>query len=131
MFSKFFNQTPETSSPAHISAGNQAEHISEQLLINNGLTTIETNYRTRLGEIDLIMLDNNSLVFIEVRLRTNQFVSAVETINLKKQQKIIKAAQFFLQNNKKFASCPCRFDVVALDSLDITSANWIKDAFQL
>lgn len=116
--------------PNHLKKGEQAERIAEQYLTNKGFEVLVRNFRTNLGEIDLIMLDKKILVFVEVRLRTHQWVSAIETIGIKKQAKIIKTAKIFLQKNRTYSKYPCRFDVIGLDSLDINRTTWIPDAFQ-
>jgi len=114
----------------NIKAGQQAEQITEQFLIGHHLKLICRNYLTKVGEIDLIMLEDETVVFIEVRLRTNVLVAAIETVDLRKQKKIIKTAHLFLQNNPCYRTYPCRFDVVALDTLSRPEPLWLKDAFQ-
>ncbi|MDB2589706.1 YraN family protein [Candidatus Thioglobus sp.] len=113
--------------------GNQAEDIALKHLIQQGLTLIEQNYLTKVGEIDIIMLDKfeQVLVFVEVRYRKNTlFGSAIETITPSKQTKIIRSAQRYLQQHDEFDEYICRFDVVGLESdLKYPKINWIKDAF--
>lgn len=115
--------------------GATAEHYAEQYLYQQGLITRTRNYRCKLGEIDLIMLEKNprgnTLVFVEVRLRTNKrFAPALETVDYRKQQKIIKTAQRFLQEHKLYDKIACRFDVIALDQTGTAPpVQWIKNAF--
>ncbi|MBE8189304.1 MAG: YraN family protein [Candidatus Thioglobus sp.] len=113
--------------------GNQAETIALKYLSKQGLKFITQNYLTPLGEIDLIMLDkaDNELVFIEVRYRQNtKFGDAAETVNYKKQAKITKTAQHYLQHQQKYENFTCRFDVVGVESdLKYPKINWIKNAF--
>lgn len=113
--------------------GNNAENLALQYLKKNSLKLIKQNFNSKFGEIDLIMLDNNVLVFIEVRYRTqNKFGLSVETVDIFKQQKIIKTAQLFLQKYKKYHDFICRFDVIGVESsLKYPQFNWIKDAFIL
>ncbi|MEH6443630.1 MAG: YraN family protein [Oceanospirillaceae bacterium] len=113
--------------------GKQAEKLALSWLKNNKLSLIESNYSCRFGEIDLIMLDDLHLVFIEVRLRTNsRFGSAANSVNVKKQQKIITTARHFLMTNQKFCQHICRFDVIAFESSSAQSCPvWYKDAFRL
>jgi putative endonuclease len=88
------------------------------------------NYHCRRGEIDLIMQDHNTLVFIEVRYRKNdRFGSALESINYKKQVKIIITAEhYLLQNTHSFSGY--RFDVIAISPTQQTHDTiWVKDAF--
>jgi putative endonuclease len=112
--------------------GIEAEDLACRLLERQGLGLIARNYRCRLGEIDLIMQDGNTLVFIEVRYRRNPaFGSGAETITPKKQGKIAKAAVAYLQENRCYANSAVRFDVVSLSSdLRDDNADWIRDAFQ-
>ena len=112
--------------------GKLAETHAQQWLLKQGLKLITTNYNCRFGEIDLIMLDQSHLVFIEVRLRTNQlYGGAASSVNLKKQQKIITTANHFLMCNKKLAQHSCRFDVIAIESISAHSTPvWYKDAFR-
>lgn len=114
-------------------SGNATERSAEKLLRSHGLSMVDRNFHCRAGEIDLIMLDQQHLVFVEVRLRSNQdYTSALESITRSKQTKIIRAAQFYLLNNPQYANYFCRFDVVASDCEDATPDQliWIKDAFQ-
>ena len=114
--------------------GNQAEDIALAYLSKRHLKLIQKNYLTPLGEIDIIMLDKTSqtLVFIEVRYRSNaRFGAAVETITHKKQAKIIRTAQLYLQKHQQYQNYLCRFDVIGLESdLKCPKINWIKDAFE-
>ncbi|PIP80527.1 MAG: YraN family protein [Gammaproteobacteria bacterium CG22_combo_CG10-13_8_21_14_all_40_8] len=118
------------SKASHLVQGSDAENLAEIYLHQQGLKTLERNFRCKVGEIDLIMLHNEYLVFVEVRLRTHQLVNALETVDAKKQAKIIKTAQLYLQNHQKFSERPCRFDVIGFDALQVDRIQWIKDAFQ-
>ncbi|WXU00497.1 MAG: hypothetical protein Ctma_1220 [Catillopecten margaritatus gill symbiont] len=114
--------------------GNQAENLALQYLEKKGLKLIEQNYLTRMGEIDLIMLDKSedNLVFIEVRYRKDTyFGSAADTVTHSKQTKIIHTAKYFLLKHKQYDNFICRFDVIGLESdLKCPTINWIKDAFE-
>ncbi|MBW5290455.1 MAG: hypothetical protein Rsou_0574 [Candidatus Ruthia sp. Asou_11_S2] len=114
--------------------GNQAEDIALAYLSKQRLKLIEKNYLTPLGEIDIIMLDkiSQTLVFIEVRYRANiRFGTAIETVTHKKQAKIIRTAELYLQRHQKYQDYLCRFDVIGLESdLKYPKINWIKDAFE-
>lgn len=118
-----------------IAIGANAEAQAEAFLHEQGLVTRTKNYRCKLGEIDLIMLQKTGLgttfVFVEVRLRTNKrFAPAVETVDYRKQQKIIRTATRFLQEQRLFDKVACRFDVVALDQTGTTPPiQWIQNAF--
>lgn len=112
--------------------GAQAEAQAEAYLVQQGLVTRAKNYRAKQGEIDLIMTQGETLVFVEVRLRTNPyFTTAAETVDYRKQQKMIKTAQQFLLQQRLMDKVPCRFDVIAIDNTpkDPNSIQWIKNAF--
>lgn len=113
------------------SIGSDAEARAESFLLHQGLVTHCKNYRCKLGEIDLVMQHGETLVFVEVRLRSNpRFSSAAESVNGRKQQKIIRTAQLYLQQRQLTERVPCRFDVVALARDDSTAPpEWIRDAF--
>lgn len=106
--------------------GKKAEDVAHSYLKKNGLELITRNYRCRFGEIDLIMQDKDTLVFIEVRYRnTDRFGSAIESIDVNKQRKLIFTANHYLSQTNNLQ--PTRFDVVALEPNE--SPLWIIDAF--
>ena len=108
--------------------GANAEEQAAKFLISNNLKIIQSNYKALpYGEIDIIALQNNTLVFIEVKYRsTTTFAKAEEMITYSKQNKLINAANIFLQRYPRYENYECRFDVIAINNNDI---NWIKDAF--
>ncbi len=109
--------------------GALAEKLAADFLQRNGLRLIESNFRCRMGEIDLILQDGGTLVFAEVRLRSNmRFGGAAASITAAKQAKISCAARIYLQQHR--IDAPCRFDAVLLDSLDAKRIEWIKNAFE-
>ena len=110
------------------SKGVVAEKQALSFLLEQGLTLVHQNYYCRFGEIDLIMLDQDTLVFIEVRYReSGDFGGALASINQSKQRKIIKTALHYLS---QLANEPyCRFDAIALNDTDQIPL-WVKDAFQ-
>lgn len=112
--------------------GDNVELFAENHLKKQGLTLVEKNFNSRFGEIDLIMLDNSTLVFVEVRFRANtSYGSGAETVNFRKQQKIIKTAQLYLQANKKMQQRDCRFDVVSVTlAAQEPLIEWHQNAFQ-
>lgn len=118
-----------------ITLGASAEAQAELFLQQQGLITRAKNYRCKLGEIDLIMLQQSAqgtrFIFVEVRLRTNKrFAPALETVDYRKQQKIIRTATRFLQEQRLFDKVTCRFDVVALDQTGTAAPiQWIQNAF--
>ena len=112
--------------PAPRGTGGAAEAAAAQFLAGQGLSLICANYRCRLGEIDLVLRDGPSIVFVEVRLRTNPgFGGAAESIGPRKRARIIAAARHYLAGKPE---PPCRFDVVLLDRLEPPRIEWIRDA---
>jgi len=88
------------------------------------------NWRCRSGELDLIMRDKDTVVFVEVRYRrSNRFGGAAQSVDSHKQRKLARSAQQFLQQHSLLNSSPCRFDVIAMSAG--TSPQWIKNAFEL
>jgi putative endonuclease len=121
------NKQPQLKQPSY-TQGVKAEKQALLFLEQQGLTLVCQNYYCQLGEIDLIMIDDDTLVFIEVRYRKNsQFGGALASITPTKQKKIIKTARYYLT---QYDDEPyCRFDAVAIESA-FTQPMWLKDAFQ-
>ena len=108
-------------------AGDQAERIAAGYLQRKGLALIQTNYRCRWGEIDLVLRDRDTIVFTEVKLRhSKSFGGASYSVTPRKQTRIIAAARHYLAGKKE---TPCRFDVVLLERLKPPRIEWIRDAF--
>ena len=113
--------------------GQTAEDLACDYLQQQGLQLLERNYRCRQGEIDLIMRHDAYLVFIEVRYRRNaNFCSGAESVDRRKQQKLINTATHYLQQHSQLAQHPSRFDVISMSRQKNTPAiDWIQDAFQV
>jgi len=114
--------------------GQVNEDIASQYLMQHGLKFLTKNFHSRQGEIDLIMQDQQTLVFIEVKYRkNNNFGGAISAVPYKKQQKIRQTATFYLQQHELNAyNTPCRFDVIAMQGQGNTQApdiTWLKNAF--
>jgi putative endonuclease len=112
--------------------GNTVEQLVCKYLEERGLELIERNYRCRHGEIDLVMLDQDCLVFVEVRFRsTGAFSSAAASVDRRKQDKLIRTAEMYLATRPGYASRTARFDVVGVDgrASGNPSVDWIRDAF--
>ena len=108
--------------------GVRAERQAYRYLQSQGLTLLARNYSCRLGEIDLIMSDRDTLVFVEVRERNSaRYGGAAASITPPKQQKIQRTAEYFLVNHRRLSNMPCRFDVVAIEGGTI---SWLRDAFE-
>jgi putative endonuclease len=94
--------------------GKEGERLAERYLQNKGYKLVERNYRCRVGELDLIVLDRRVVVFVEVKTRTGHgFGSPLEAVEFRKQRKMIQAAQFFLAA-KGLQQRDARFDVVGV-----------------
>ncbi|HEY0720354.1 MAG TPA: YraN family protein [Gammaproteobacteria bacterium] len=111
--------------------GAQAEQAACDHLSAQGLRLHARNYHCRSGEIDLIMRDGDTLVFVEVRYRSStRFGGAAASIDMAKQQKLIRAAQTFL-SEQRLTNTPCRFDVVTVHPHDGTMrVEWITNAIE-
>lgn len=108
--------------------GGEAEQYAAEFLQRQHLVLLDRNYRCRFGEIDLIMRDGATLVFVEVRMRTSQiFGGAAASITLSKQTKLLRTARYYLA--KLGSVPPCRFDAVLLSGSDGLEVEWIKNAF--
>ena len=113
--------------------GQQYENLAADYLGKHGCQIIARNFHCQRGEIDLVVQENWTVVFVEVKYRTNKkFGSAISMVTAAKQRKLIYTAQIFLQNNSKLSSLDARFDVVGITP----SANgneleyeWIRGAF--
>jgi len=114
-----------------LTKGLKFEDAALDFLTEQGMELIRRNYYCRFGEIDLIMLDKNCLIFVEVRYRSNTgYASAAESVTLKKQKKIFDTAQVFLASEPSLNQLDCRFDVIAFDNNESTpTINWLQNAF--
>jgi putative endonuclease len=110
--------------------GEQKEQQASEFLQAKGLQPVGRNFSCKCGEIDLIMRDNEVLVFVEVRYRQSDgYGSGLESITWQKQRKIIKTAQYYLLRNK-LTDAACRFDAVAItEQKGLLQFDWVKDAF--
>jgi putative endonuclease len=106
--------------------GKKAEDVACSFLQRNGLSLVQRNYHCRYGEIDLIMQDSETLVFVEVRYRSSiKFGSAAESVDRNKQRKLVFTANHYLQKHP--TNQPTRFDVVALSPQH--EPEWVTNAF--
>ena len=128
---------PRVKQTSH-SKGQHAENACCEYLKQQGLTLLEQNYRGPHGEIDIVMKDKNTLVFVEVRYRKNDdYGGALESITSTKQARILATAEQYLQRETRIKNA--RIDVVAMSqkpqnkateqSSDEYSFDWIKNAF--
>ncbi|MDM1246789.1 YraN family protein [Acinetobacter sichuanensis] len=125
--------------------GEWAEHTALQLMQEHAYRLVCQNYHASCGEIDLIVVKDNELLFIEVKARAKtEYGLAVEVITLSKQRKIIKTALKFLQDHEHFQDFYYRFDAICFDFHQEIAKNvqhdfskipydlqWIENAFTL
>ncbi|QXH52458.1 YraN family protein [Pseudomonas fakonensis] len=114
-------------------AGNAAEDQALGHLQGHGLALLARNWRCKGGELDLVMLDADTVVFVEVRYRLHAgFGGALGSIDGRKQKRLALAANLFLQQHPRWAAHPCRFDVVALQGQGHAGQPllWLKNAFE-
>lgn len=113
-------------------SGRAAEQHARSHLEQHGLRLLFQNWSCRCGELDLVMLDGDTVVFVEVRYRQHAtWGGALESVDSRKRAKISAAAHYFLQQQSRWASSPCRFDVVTMSAIDSSGhgLNWIQNAF--
>lgn len=108
--------------------GAMFETLALQYLQQQGLSLVSRNFSCRFGEIDLICRSAGQWVFVEVKYRQhNNFGGAAAAVTGQKQQKLIRTASYFLQQQRSQA--PCRFDVVAISGAAPYRIEWIQNAF--
>jgi putative endonuclease len=106
--------------------GQRAEALAGEFLEKQGLELLERNWRCRFGEIDLVLREGDTIVFVEVRLRTRaDYGGAGESIHHAKRRRLLATARLYLAGKRER---PCRFDVVLLKRLDPPEIEWIRDA---
>ena len=112
-------------------AGTQWEKTAESFLRGQGLKLLQRNFSSRFGEIDLIMEDEETVVFIEVKYRkSSQHGSGADAVTFHKQGRISRTAGWYLVKNPHRAGQFCRFDVISINPQKETQGiNWIKSAF--
>ena len=102
------------------------EQAAQAYLQERGLVPVDANFRCKLGEIDLIMRDGATLVFVEVRQRAaGSQVTAAASISPAKIRRLVRAAQVYLQRFDRLP--PCRFDVIAIDGRHF---EWLHNAIE-
>jgi len=121
-----------TNEPSTQNKGKVTEEFAKNYLEQHGLIFIDSNVHCRQGEIDLIMRDDDTFVFVEVKYRkNNHFGGAISAVSQSKQQKIKHCVAFFLHKaNLNEYNTPCRFDVIALEgNINQPEITWLKNAF--
>ena len=116
-------------------SGYKVESAALRFLVEQQVDIIATNHHCRRGEVDIVGQCNGHLLFIEVRFRSNiRYASAAESVDYRKQQKVIIAAQDFLMHHPQYTNLPARFDVITASAIDgggQLNFEWIQDAFQV
>jgi putative endonuclease len=112
--------------------GNAVEAAARIHLLAAGLREVAANANYRFGELDLIMLDGATLVFVEVRYRRDlRFGGGAASIDASKRRKLVRAAQAFLSAHHQHAHVACRFDVIEADGDPAAPRlHWLRDAFR-
>ncbi|WP_235898531.1 YraN family protein [Parahaliea maris] len=100
---------------------------------DQGLRILARNVHFKAGELDIVALHGDTLVFVEVRARSNpRYSGAAASVDRRKQAKLLRAAALFLRQHARWANYPCRFDVIAFEPRQ-SAANpeptWIRSAF--
>ncbi len=111
--------------------GNEGETLATEFLRKQGFTIIAKNYKTRIGEIDIIAKDGDTIVFVEVKTRSDDsFAAPYESVNTVKRQKMKNVALLFLQKQKQ--EMPSRFDIISITFLKggHPAIHHIRDAFE-
>ncbi|GED22185.1 YraN family protein [Halomonas sabkhae] len=110
--------------------GARIERLASDWLVARGLELVATNQHAKGGELDIVMRDGDTLVFVEVRHRADsRHGHPLETITMTKQRRLIQAARFYLQRNG--LSCACRFDVLAVTGTPPElEYEWVAGAFE-
>ena len=110
------------------SVGSLTEERAAKYLTEQGITVLETNYRCRLGEADIVGREaDGTVVFVEVKFRrSSSYGLPEEAVNTTKQNKIRRTALYYLTEHRLSQETAVRFDVVAMDSTEI---RWYRDAF--
>lgn len=113
--------------------GFEFEALAEKYLCERGCQVLAKNFHSRIGEIDLILTEGKTIVFVEVKYRTKStFGRPSEAVTYSKQKKVISTAQLYLQQHPKYALFDARFDVVSIQydkSKNATEIEWLRGAF--
>lgn len=112
--------------------GKDAEQDAERYLNQQGLRTLIRNAYCRMGEIDLVMQERDTIVFVEVRKRRHRnYGGAAQSVDYHKQRKLIQTARYLMLSHPQWGNQPCRFDVIAFEAdLAGQEPTWYRDAFR-
>ena len=111
--------------------GTGYESLALQYIEDNGAEVMETNYRSKSGEIDIIARDGKYICFIEVKYRSSdRFGGPEAAVNIVKQKRICRVSRYYLYSNGYDLDTPVRYDVLALDGdAGALTVKWLKNAF--
>ena len=110
--------------------GNEGENRAASYLEAKGFQIIERNWRTKRGEIDIIALKNDTLVFVEVKRLPNGTSDMIQReLNNQKRERIIKTSKRFLLNHRQYSNNYIRFDVIVIDMPGLEPVYHIENAF--
>ncbi len=110
--------------------GNEGEYRAAAFLEAKGFEIIERNWRTNRGEIDIIAVKNDTLVFVEVKTLPNGTLDMIQReLNNQKRQRILKTSKRFLLNHRQYSNSYIRFDVIVIDMPGLEPVYHIENAF--
>ncbi|MEI2431303.1 MULTISPECIES: YraN family protein [Lysobacter] len=123
---------PRAADPGTRGRGAAVEAAARDHLLGYGLRPLASNAGFRVGELDLVMLDGDTVVFVEVRYRRDdRYGGGAVSVDARKRRKLVLAALAFLQRHRALADRACRFDVVeAQGDPERPRLNWLRDAFR-
>lgn len=127
---KLFSSKTPLNPNSHRAIGNRAEQQACDYLKAQGVKIIERNYCCRGGELDIIAKQQQTLLFIEVRHRSqSRYGGALASVDYHKQQHLYHAAQCYMQHKQlNPARLSIRFDIIAIEG-DPSELQWVKNAF--
>lgn len=114
--------------------GQTGEQVARAWLESRGMQCLNAGWRCRLGELDLVMRDGDTLVFVEVRARrAGSLINAIASVDIHKQQRFVRAARAWLSRHPVEAALPARFDVIAFDAdaINQDTVQWLRDTLSV
>lgn len=110
--------------------GDKGEERACNYFLSKGYSIVSRNFRTKSGELDIIIKKDETLVFVEVKTMPNATIDMLsKVLNIQKQQRIIKTSKRFLQNHREYSNSYIRYDVVVLDMQGLPPVYHIENAF--
>ena len=110
--------------------GNKGEDKASQFLIEKGYSVLDRNWRTKAGEIDIIAVKDDLIVFVEVKTLPNGTPELLQNeLNQQKLQRIIKTSKRFLLNHRQYSNSYVRYDVIVIDMPGLPEVYHIENAF--